>query len=446
VSSPEQQRCLVLFELNEVNFDVAREYAQSLGLRGFRTMFAGDVRATTSESRYEELEPWIQWVSAHSGLTAKQHGIFRLGDIVTSGVPQMFEQIEAQGLSVGAVSPMNTENRLTRPAYFLPDPWTQTHSDGSFWSRSLSRAISQAVNSNAEGRITLRSAVALWLGLMRFARPRHYGKYIRLAARSRNAPWRKALFLDLLIHDVHWALMHARRPHFSTIFLNAGAHIQHHYYFNCRAIARPELRNPEWYVSASEDPIAEMLQLYDALLCDYLDDPRCDLIVATGLTQVPYNRVKYYYRPRDHAELLRLFGVRFRSVAPRMTRDFLIEFQDDGDAAMAARQLAALTVSVDGLPLFGDIENRGTSLFVTLTYPNEIVDQSMVIGATEQIPLAKHVVFVAIKNGMHASNGYVYFGSNVERFAPEDGSHVSRLYSTVMRYFGVDMTAPRRVS
>src|SRR4051812_44046905 len=112
---------LVLLELNEVNFDVALQYVEPLNLRGFRTMFDGGVRKTTSEAHYEQLEPWIQWVSAHSGLRAEDHGIFRLGDIVATNVPQLFERIEAEGYSVGAVSPMNTENRLSQPAYFLPD-------------------------------------------------------------------------------------------------------------------------------------------------------------------------------------------------------------------------------------------------------------------------------------------------------------------------------------
>ena len=444
MSSSGRPKRLILVALNEVNFDVARKYVETLNLRGFAAMFAGEVRQTTSETRYEQLEPWIQWVSAHSGLNAEEHGIVRLGDIVSSKVPQLFEQLEAHGFSVGAVSPMNTENRLARAAYFVPDPWTRTASDGSFWSRSLSRAISQAVNSNSEGKITLRSALILLLGLARFARLRHYGRYMRLALNSRGAPWRKALFLDLLINDMHWCLMRSRAPDFSSVFLNAGAHIQHHYFLNSLANSRPgELRNPHWYIPASEDPIAEMLQTYDEILRAYLEDRDCDLIVATGLTQLPYDRVKYYYRLRDHANFVRLLGVRFREVVPRMTRDFLIECDNNDDATLAQRHLEGLTVSTDGLPLFGSIDNRGSSLFVTLTYPNEVQERSVVVGSTTPIHLMQHVVFVAIKNGMHAAHGYLYCRGAIARFAPPDGSHVSNLHSTVMRYFGID---PERVS
>jgi hypothetical protein len=437
LTSPASGKRLVLLELNELNLGVAELYAKPLGLKSLATMCSSGLRRTSSEAKYEDLEPWIQWVSAHSGLTAREHGIFRLGDIVGSKVPQMFEQLEAHGFSVGAVSPMNTENRLARPAYFLPDPWTTTPTDGSFWSRALSEAISQTVNDNSNGRITARSAAALLVGLMRFARPRHYGLYARLAARSRGAPWRKALFLDLFLHDVHWALMRAHRPHFSTLFLNAGAHIQHHYLLNSQLLAKAELRNPAWYVNPSDDPVAEMLQVYDIILGDYLNDAGTDLIVATGLTQQPYDRVKFYYRLKDHAAFLRQLQVRHVRVVPRMTRDFLIEFTSADEALAAQRQLAALRMSSDNLPVFGEIDNRGNSLFVTLTYPNEIRADSVMLGSAVPVTLAEHVVFVAIKNGMHASQGYLWCHGEVERFAPSDGAHVKNLHDTVLRHFGL---------
>lgn len=434
-------RSLLLLALNELNFDVAKEYVDRLGLRNFGQLFATGVLRTASESRYELLEPWIQWVSAHSGLTAAEHGIFRLGDIVSSRVPQVFEQLEAAGYRVGAVSPMNAENRLHAPAYFIPDPWTNTPTDGTPLSRGLWTAISQAVNDNASGRITLKSALTLAAGLLRFAQPRHYGLYWLLARRSRGAPWRKALLLDLFLHDLHFRLYAKHRPNFSTLFLNAGAHIQHHYFFNSPAAHGGDQKNPAWYVAAHEDPIAEMLEVYDAILGDYLALPKTSLITATGLTQTPYDRVKFYYRLKDHEGFLRRLGVQFQRVLPRMTRDFVIEFDHAHDADAAAIVLGRLRVTSDGQELFGEIDNRGSSLFVTLTYANEITPELEIQGAVEPLNLSQHVVFVAIKNGMHDSRGYACFTGKVADHAPADGSHIKWLHSAVLAFFQV--TPPR---
>lgn len=430
---------LLLLELNEINFEVARFYVEKFGLRHLAALMAETSRSTSSEVQYEQLEPWIQWVSAHSGLTAAEHNIFRLGDIVTGNVPQIFEQVEAHGLTVGAVSPMNTQNRLKRPAYFLPDPWTKTPSDGSFWSRSLSEALAQAVNDNSEGRITAKSALSLVLGLMRFAKPKHYPLYIKLVLGSRGAPWRKALFLDLFLHDLHASLFRSNRPDFSTLFLNAGAHIQHHYFFNSQAVANATLQNPTWYAAPDVDPLAEMFKLYDTIIGEYLADRETNLIVATGLSQKPYDHVEFYYRLKDHAAFLNLIGMPFKQVMPRMTRDFLIEFASVDDARAASAQLSAMAVSKPGqtaVPLFDEIDNRGDSLFVTLTYPNEISDDLTVTGAPASFKLADHVVFVAVKNGMHAANGYAYFRGAISKFAPADGAHVKSLHTTITQFFG----------
>lgn len=432
-----RDRRLILVELNEINFDVAIKYVGANKLRAFAQLLAGPSIRTSSERDYEKLEPWIQWPSVHCGLAAEEHRIFRLGDIVHSGVPQVFELLESHGLRVGVVSAMNAANRLRNPAYFIPDPWTRTPPDNSWWSRALSNAVSQAVNDNAQQRLTLTSAIHLALGLLRFARPKHYLTYLRLAARSLGAPWRKALFLDLLLHDIHMRLFTAKRAHFSALFLNAGAHIQHHYFFNAKALHdQLSIRNPSWYVDASVDPFAEMLEVYDLILRDYLALPDTDIIVATGLSQRPYDRVKFYYRPKDHARLLRELGVEFRTVLPRMTRDFLVEFDTIEQALAAQIRLESVTVN-DGEPLFGEIDNRGTSLFLTLTYPHEITADTRIRVDSREFPLQPHVAFVALKNGMHQETGFAFFSSNVARFAPRDGGHVGELYETITRFFSV---------
>lgn len=430
------KRKLILVELNEINFDIARDYTASRSLPAFERLLSGKAIRTSAEQRYESLEPWIQWPSAHSGLTAEEHSVFRLGDIVHTKFPQIFEQLEGMGLRVGAVSPMNAENRLRDPAYFIPDPWTRTAPDKSWWSRVLTAAVSQAVNDNSEGTITATSALHLALGLVRFSQPKHYATYLRLALRCRGASWRKALLLDLLLHDVHAHWFKSKRPHFSTLFLNAGAHIQHHYFFNSRVIRdRVSLRNPEWYVSREVDPIGEMLEVYDRILGDYLAMPDVELIVATGLSQRPYDRVKFYYRFKDHRAMLGLLGIRYRDVLPRMTRDFLAEFDSAEEAAAAERRLRAIRVDAE-TPLFGEIDNRGSSLFVTLTYPHEITDSTTFEVDGKRVPLLPLVAFVAIKNGMHQETGFAFFSREVKNYAPRDGDHVKELYGTIRQYFG----------
>lgn len=431
---------LLLIELNEINFDLVHKYVDRFPgkFKAFESCFAGVFFATSCEEVYDHLEPWIQWPSIHLGKSFDEHRIFRLGDIVGSGETQIFEELEAIGLRVGAISAMNAENKLTSPAYFLPDPWTKTAPDSSFWSQSISTAVSQAVNDNASSRLTFASVASLFFALLRFARPIHYSKYLSLAWRGRGASWRKALFLDLFLHDLHYRLLKSKKSDFSTLFLNAGAHIQHHYLFNSLAVEQSEkLRNPGWYVSDGVDPFQEMLEVYDTVLGEFLDMPEFDLIIATGLSQKPYDRVKFYYRLRDHKEFLQSLGITHKTVTPRMTRDFLIEFDSEKQAADAEMDLRKIKVAADDEPLFGEIDNRGDSLFVTLTYPKEITTDTEYVVDGVTSPLQPVVVFVAIKNGMHQAKGFVYFSKGVKDYAPADGAHVKELNTSIKKYFGL---------
>lgn len=435
------KKTLILLEVNEVNFDLVNEYIQNSPGKypALEKLINGLSIRTTSEETYKELEPWIQWVSVHTGLSYADHRVFRLGDIVGSGVSQIFEILERRGLIVGSVSPMNAENQLIKPAYFIPDPWTKTRSDGSFWSELLAQTLRQAVNDNAQSKITTKSALMLLLAFIRFAKWHRYGMYIKLALKSRRASWRKALFLDLLLHDVHLGLFSSHKPHFSTVFLNAAAHIQHHFFFNSFLIKKKiSLRNPTWYTPDPEDPFVDMLTVYDTIVCEYLMLKGVEVIVVSGLSQIPYDRIKYYYRLRDHASFLDRIGIQYRNVMPRMTRDFLVEFDSIDDAVVAEDKLRKIRVESNGERFFAEVDNRGDSLFVTLTYPHEINEETTILVEGLRLKVKPHTIFVAIKNGMHQAQGFAFFTKRVGEFAPIDLSHVKEIFKSVVGYFGLE--------
>ena len=439
---------LLLIELNEINFDLVKQYLAEFPRRfaGFEKLLSNKGICTSSESVYEELEPWIQWASVHTGKPYAEHKLFRLGDVVGSKVPQFFEQLEMIGISIGCISPMNAENRLKKPAYFIPDPWTKTFADNSWWSRQLGSAVAQAVNDNAQSKITMTSALSILLGLVRFAKFKHYPLFFKLARKSIGASWRRSLVLDLFLHDLHTSFFKNKKPQFSTLFLNAGAYIQHHYFHNSPFISvGSKFKNPDWYISPKLDPFSEMLEVYDRIIEEYLADDEYELIVATGLSQLPYDRVKYYYRLKDHFDFLKKIGINFLDIHPRMTRDFLVTFDFMEDAAIAQNILNGLRISGKTEPLFGEIENRGKELFVTLTYPDEILEADVLKSESVNLKMLQEVAFVAIKNGMHQSKGFAFFTPGIAMLSPVDGSHVKGLYSTVLNYFNGEEVIPSSI-
>lgn len=435
-------RPLVFVQLNEVNFNVAQEYIDAgHDLPNFRRLLSFCSRLTTSEEEYELLEPWIQWPSVYTGKTFAQHQIFRLGDAELRPPRQIFEVIEERGFRVGAISPMNAVNNLESPAYFIPDPWTRADSDTSALSQMLTKALRQTVNDNSKAKITLRSRLRLMASFVFLVRPKRYLKLLSTALKTRGRPWRRALFLDRLLHEIHLTLLGRNQPDFSTVFLNAGAHIQHHYFLNSKSRSVLVRDNPSWYVGGQEDPLREMLDAYDDMLGDLISTREWEILVATGLTQNPVQKSVFYYRLRDHQQFLSRLGLPFESVLPRMTRDFLVLCHSEGEA-LALEQELKKVVDRKSRPIFGEIDNRGKDLFIVLDYPHEITEQTQVLLAGEWSSFFDEVVFVANKNGEHSAEGFAYFSSGLEAHAPSELSHVSALFSTICGYFGVGYEAP----
>lgn len=406
------RRCrpLILLELNEINLGYIQGYIETGRLPNFRRiMTTGNVVETCSEKAFRELEPWIQWVSIHTGRTFSEHGVFRLGDVVRHGHEQIWEYLErTHGLKVAALAPMNAANRTVSPAFFLPDFWTRTPASGDWFLRRLSAAFTDAVVENAAMSAKMSSYVCVLLALVRYSlgeRPLHMLR--RLLRACRSHPDRAILFDELMV-DLFLREWKRTRPDFASAFLNAGGHLQHHYLYNSRQYDGPN-RNPEWYIASDADPILDVYEAYDAIIGHVLALPGSPrLLIATGLHQVPVVKPDYYWRLLSPEATLRKLGFRVRSAHQRMSRDFMVEFDTPAEA-LAAEVVLESCVGPDGIRIFGELENRGASLFVTLSYPNDIESDFVVRHRNGVLKgFRKQVVFVTPKNGEHGAEGFLY--------------------------------------
>ena len=408
---------IILVGLNELNFEYIETYCDKGLLPNFKHIFESyGYKKTLSENEYRLLEPWIQWVTLHTGKLYEEHKVFRLGDIVDrKDLKQLWEIAEEKGLSVGAVSPFNADNRLKSPKFFVPDPWTQTKADGESFVRRVSVAVSQAVNDNAKGGLTKESIMALLRTYLKVVPIFKYNEYLSLVASIKSKIGVKAVILDKLLGDLFLSQWKRYKPDFATLFLNTGAHFQHHYMFNSIAYDG-EFANPEWYCPAKEDPLFEILKEYDKLLGRLLKT-RARLVIATGLHQKPHKHLTYYWRLKEHNEFLSLAGIsNYQEVIPRMSRDFLVKFDNEVKAKEVEEKLSRFKAIHDGESIF-TIDNRGKSLFIELTYPKDITDNFDIQGDCLIKDLKKYVAFVAIKNGEH--DGIGYFLDTQENSLPE---------------------------
>lgn len=397
---------IMVLELNELNFHYIQKYVDLGRLPNFKRLIDSDsIKETKSEPNYPFLEPWIQWPTVYTGLTQKEHGLFRLGDAVSKSHDQIWEKLEREGYSVGAISPMNAVNRCQFPNYFLPDPWTKTKTTADLKLTGLYDNIANAVNSNASKKITIMDILTLGVRGISFL---NFSVFVRIAREIKyilKYKWAKAAALDMFLFSLKLKLLARYRTDFSTLFLNAGAHIQHHHTYDSM-VYDGKKRNPAWYSDARNykvDPLLFIYEFYDWMI-GYLDK-KTDIsyLVLTGLSQKPNPVDHYQYRIVDSKKLLSLVAVDEVSIEMRMSRDFLLK----GDRnSLKEAKLNLEKWKINQNPLFA-IDDRGDSLFCQVSHFGSPECLKSCYSDGIKHDLSNFFVLVSIENAIHQTTGYL---------------------------------------
>lgn len=398
---------VISLELNELNFELLQHYVSTGALPHFKALIdRHSVIKTHAEREYRNLEPWIQWPTVYTGKSFAEHKIFRLGDCVESNAMQIWETLESMGVRVAAISPMNARNACKDPTIFLPDPWTQTKVAAPRHIQAMHKAITEIVNSNATNRSKAGAMLTLLATGAGQVRPSSIPTYLDLLIRLRKFKWSRALILDRLLADAALRIPQTTSPFYLSLFLNSVAHIQHHHMFESDAY-EGDAENPEWYSNANKfnvDPLFCAYRVYDNIVGDFMRISDSRILITTGLSQRPNPKPYFQYRPVDHAGLMRKLGVPFDAIAPRMSRDFSLMYNDAASRALAVTTLERFRMS-SGEPLFR-IEVRDSSLFCQIAYRGEADLFRTVISNKGAIDIRDDITLVSIENGIHQTIGF----------------------------------------
>jgi len=353
-----KERAVIVLEFNELSPVLMRRFIDAGHLPNFRRLHdEARVWVTEAEERPPFLEPWIQWITVHSGESYHEHRVFNLDEGHTSPAPRLWDLASQAGLRSWICGSMNVAVAPDFQGWMLPDPWT-THVAPrpaellpyfEFVRRHVLEHTNDQVPVTHADRLRFvtfmarhgLSAATAWAIVRQLA-----GE--RLDPRSR---WRRAVLLDRLQFDLfrwHWQ---RERPAFSTFFLNSTAHFQHFYWRNLEpALFRVPPTDAEQRALA--DAVLFGYRQMDALVGECLAFAGNDaaIVLCTALSQQPcltYEESggKVIYRPRDFERLLAFAGVTSsHRVAPVMAEEFHLYLQSTAEAVEAERRLAAMRV------------------------------------------------------------------------------------------------------
>ena len=92
----------ILLGLNELNFEIISKYTKKYPgkYQYLEKLLELNLEELETEDEYENLEPWIQWYSIHTGKKYDEHKVFRLGDAQHAEHEQIYEALEKKDLKL----------------------------------------------------------------------------------------------------------------------------------------------------------------------------------------------------------------------------------------------------------------------------------------------------------------------------------------------------------
>ena len=398
--------------LNEINLTWLKSYSSKFNLQNINKLLKLNFTYTTSEKKYENLEPWIQWPTYYLGKSFKNHKCFHLGDADSDKQYSIYNYFQDKDENILALSPMNCSLSTKNDSLFVHDPWSKNGVCNGHKNISLLwEAICFFVNENSNNSFKIRYALILLINLFRFARFRNYFTYTKLLFLSFFYKWPRAIFLDLFLFDIYYSHIKSKKYKFSSIFLNAGAHIQHHYLYDSYVYKADngKFKNPLSYssrVTKILDPIYQIYKVYDHIAYDILYLAKDYYIdITSGLQQIENKRPFYQYRIKNYEDFLKLFKISYNYFEKKMSRDVYIYFRNKTELKSAQNKLSSFFINKK--PLFKIwITEKDNSMFLKVFYQGDFSVLEKVNYNKNFFDFRKLISIVSIENSIHKSEGW----------------------------------------
>lgn len=352
---------LILLEFNELCPHLMDRFIDEGALPNFKRLRDASETFITHTNE-EVLEPWIQWVTVHTGVPLSEHGIKDLDEAEKVAHSTFWDRLADENVLL--MSPMNVKFRRRNQSLFMPDPWAASQVPSAEL-EPFCNFIRAAVNSHARtDRLDLKSAARA----VRFLVAHGLTLNTLGAASSqlfverfgrRDAKWRRATILDRLLWDVfahYWR--GPRQPRVGIFFSNATAHYQHKYWSHhdpSLFSLKPNAAEVETYGNV----IRFGYQAHDRLIgkAMALAGAGTALALCTALSQQPMldyeiRGGKHMFLVKDFAALQVALGVRAPARAEAlMAEESWLHFATEADGNDGYRKISSAKTG-DGRALF----------------------------------------------------------------------------------------------
>jgi hypothetical protein len=412
---------VILLEFNELVPRLMNKFMDAGELPNFARLHGeSQVHITEADEDHPYLEPWIQWITVHSGVPYSVHKVHDLGDGEKLTAPNIWDLVSDAGGKVWVCGSMNANYKQPLQGWVLPDPWTvkvtpQPADELAPYFKFISAHVTDYTSEKV--RLTPLDYARFVAFMVRHGLSADTAKTIALQLaserRDRKVGWKRAAILDRVQFDLFRSVYRRLQPQLATFFINSTAHFQHVYWRDMEP-EHFQIQPDPAHRALHEKSILFGYQAMDRLVGQTLElaGPDTTVVFCTALSQQPctiYDEKggKTFFRARDFAEFLPAVGISAPcKVAPVMSQQFHLDFETEDASRDAEAKLGALELAGRGPVMY--VVRKGTSVFAGCTIAQAVDAEARInIRGTDRT-LRFFDLFYAVdllKSGMHHRDG-----------------------------------------
>jgi hypothetical protein len=380
MTSPGAPRKVLLLEFNEITRAVIDPMMAKGRLPTFARLFEeGALAAPESVDLPPHLDPWVTWVTLHTGVDRAAHGATVLEqDAGTIRAKRTWDYAVEAGKTVGVFGSISAFPPRPVPGFMIPGPFAPSDDTYPAYARpiqELNRRYTQVHHKNRAADTPLdmlrRGVDLLGLGL----RPSTAAEIVGQLVRERLEPhthYRRVTLQPLVNYDFFAGLYRRYRPDFATWHTNHAAHFMHHYWRawdDARFLAPSPPEEKRKYGRAVEHGY----EVCDRLLSRFLRLAGEDTVVvlATSMGQKPYvaelfPEGRIVVRFKDIRAVLRIVGAEgVTEVVPTMVPQWNVKIPDPRSRSAARARLERAEARGGTRPQAFAVSETGEILTVT---------------------------------------------------------------------------------
>lgn len=327
---------LLLIELNEIDFEFLKSALISKNRPNIKRLLSLTKISTKTEDKEEghNLDPWVQWVSIHTGLPSSVHNVYNFSNHLNLKYDQTWDKLANMGYSCSIWGAMNSRmSSHNNILHYLPDPW---NFDENANSKSLNNFLEfpryfAGNYKSLKIKNIIKPVFKLFFSFFSekifFDIFKKLGFFIKSFVKSDTRIFIFYLILDLITIKVIKKRIKNQIPSFLLIFLNSSAHFQHN----------------QW---DREDLFDVYFDFIEIILKDLFEIKNNyeSMIVVNGFSQIKI-KPKYLCKIKDPKIFFTELGLFFKSIEANMTTGGTILFNDEKEKELAINLLQKFVIN-----------------------------------------------------------------------------------------------------